>query len=306
MKIFDTAFGSRRISLQIDFAGIHILYIPQEISFKECLIYLKDKNGDEYNREVVKVSSSTIYNMPQLSDGLYFLNLYNKLEKENVYREYLGRNNVPIILKNGILNFLISPVFIANKNVYVHLSSDFSFLYEKQLPSYGIQSDSLEIIKTAREITKDKVSSYQKVLAIHDWVAENIYYDMDVFYSRDYQKLDTTALGALTSRKSICQGYSNLSIALLRASRIPAIGMPCFALGISTDGCWEGQNLYAIANHQITLAHVENRWIIMDITWDSDNEYINGKFQKKTGIGVSHKYFDNTLAFISNTHHFIL
>ena len=35
------------------------------------------------------------------------------------------------------------------------------------------------------------------------------------------------------------------------------------------------------------------------------NEFINGKFIKKSGIKVSRKYFDTTLEFISNTHRFI-
>jgi len=95
-------------------------------------------------------------------------------------------------------------------------------------------------------------------------------------------------------------------VALLLAIGIPAKGLSCFSLGISTNGGWElEENLMAESNHIIPIAFYSNRWIIMDVTWDSDNEFINGKFIKKSGIKVSRKYFDTTLEFISNTHRFI-
>jgi transglutaminase-like putative cysteine protease len=46
----------------------------------------------------------------------------------------------------------------------------------------NIQVEESEIQALSNEITKDCQTDYEKVLKIHDWVAENIYYDYDAFY----------------------------------------------------------------------------------------------------------------------------
>ena len=117
--------------------------------------------------------------------------------------------------------------------------------------------------------------------------------------------MDSSALGTLSSKKSVCQGYSDLSVALLRAAGIPAMALSCFALGISIEKKWTPQILGSTeTNHCITAAFGEKhkRWMIMDITWDSDNEYVNGTFKSKSGLGKHHKYFDVTIPFLSFTH----
>ena len=181
------------------------------------------------------------------------------------------------------------------------------YLFNKiKIPSLTSKIIEPEIAILSRNITIGLLSNYQKILAIYDWVASEIYYDFDSLNNGTYVKNDHSALGVLKSRKTVCQGYTNLMVALLLAIGIPAKGLSCFSLGISTNGGWElEENLMAESNHIIPIAFYSNRWIIMDVTWDSDNEFINGKFIKKSGIKVSRKYFDTTLEFISNTHRFI-
>ena len=126
---------------------------------------------------------------------------------------------------------------------------------------------------------------------------------MDALISGNYQNMDTSALGTLQSKRSVCQGYSDLSVALLRAIGIPAIGLSCFALGISTDKKWTPHILNSTeTNHRITAAFTQNRCLLMDITWDSDNEYKNGVFGNKSGMGRTYKYFDVTIPFLSFSH----
>lgn len=42
----------------------------------------------------------------------------------------------------------------------------------------------------------------------------------------------------------------------------------------------------------------------MDVTWDCNNEYKNGKFFQSK-LPISRKYFDVTERFLSNTHRLI-
>lgn len=307
MEKMKTSFSNESISLRIDFMSVVIENLPSNFLFDEFMIYLLDEKNVEHAREICKKCLPFEYKLPNLIDGIYYLNIYYKSNRLNCYNGYLSGKDIPIQIYHGVISFIDSLVFRENRICFSSLKSNQLALNNLLEPSFCIQSDDIQLINLSKKITKYSHTDYHMVLSIHHWVAMNIYYDMDVLNSGSYQRIDASALGTLASGKSICQGYSDLSIALLRASGIPAMGMSCFALGLSTTGGWERpENRTAKANHQITLAYADNRWIIMDITWDSDNEFIHGKYQKKTGMGISHKYFDNTLAFISNTHRFIL
>lgn len=174
------------------------------------------------------------------------------------------------------------------------------------LPSDLYQSDNPAIQRLAQKIVRFKVTSYQKVLAIHDWVAENIYYDYDALNDESCHYKPYSALDVLFAKKCVCRGFANLAVALMRAVGIPAIGLSCYALNISSEGGWERkENQVNESNHRIAIAYVDKRWVYMDITWDSDNIYEDEKFCKRRNVGVSRKYFDTTIEMISNTHKFI-
>lgn len=269
------------------------------------MIYISDSVDNEFGKVVIKLSSPVEYRIPFLPNGIYFLNVFFESDKENLFYGYIYNRNISFSVVNGLIYFAHSKVFDKNKVFYAKLKTTQQQLSLYLRPSKDIQSECQEIKYLSRLITRGCLNSYQKLLSIHDWVAENIYYDMDSLRSGKYVKMDNSALNTLNMKKSVCQGYSNLSVALFRAAGIPSVGMLCFSLGLSSNGGWEVQeNMAAEANHVVTFAYADYRWVIMDITWDSDNIFENEGYHKKKQIGVSHKYFDTTLAFISNTHRF--
>ena len=101
-------------------------------------------------------------------------------------------------------------------------------------------------------------------------------------------------LSDLFSMKSRMKGdfhvrfCGNVKVKFLRVTRLGAI----------CGQCSENKE----TNHRITMAFTQNRWLIMDITWDSDNEYKNGVFGNKSGMGRTYKYFDVTIPFLSFSH----
>ncbi len=306
MQVFETSFYVDKIIISIKQNSFVIHNLPKHLFTKKALIYVSDVLNNNYNQVTINVSSQIEYNVPSLSNGLYFFNVFFESETKNIYHGYLYNRNIQFVVEDGFIKFNDSKVFAQNKVFYLNLKVGQSYLNSYLKPSSDIQSDHFEIKSLASSIIRGALNSYQKLKAIHDWVARNIYYDMDSLNSGSYKQNDCSSLSVYRTKRSVCQGYSNLSVALLRSIGIPSIGVSCFALGISTKGGWEKQeNLTLAANHIITFAYVDYRWIMMDITWDSDNVYKNGKYQTKTGMGVSHKYFDTTLAFISNTHRLI-
>lgn len=162
------------------------------------------------------------------------------------------------------------------------------------------QGERNQIIDLANTITKDARSDYDKLLKISDWVADNIYYNWDGYLSGVYGATD--AYGTFQSKKSVCQGYAELTRELLRALGIPARLVSGYALGVGTDGeDWAAVN-HTQSNHAWNEVFVDNRWIIVDTTWNSTNKYQNKVFTK--GI-IGHRYFDPSLEVFSNTHKII-
>ncbi|MGC9027248.1 MAG: transglutaminase domain-containing protein [bacterium] len=80
-------------------------------------------------------------------------------------------------------------------------------------PSNDIQSDDSQIINLAHSLTKNAKTIMQAYTNIINWVVNNLNYQIDT---------DQDAVSVLSNHIGSCVGYSNLSIALLRAAGIPA------------------------------------------------------------------------------------
>lgn len=124
-----------------------------------------------------------------------------------------------------------------------------------------------EVLKAkAEEITIGITNDYQKVKAIHKWVATYLAYDNDVLGGNyEYvKKIPTTgesnAYVALELKQGMCGEYATLANQLLKA-----IGIP------SRMVMFEG------GSHIWVDAFVENRWVSFDPTWDTSDAIINGK-----------------------------
>ncbi len=146
--------------------------------------------------------------------------------------------------------------------------------------------------KQSDEICKGITDNYQKLWALHKWVAENIYYDMDWLTKGIVGVHDPDSV--LRTRTSVCQGYAELLEAMIEAQGIPAIITYTYASGIDNSGYafWDVDELPTDTNHAHVAAFVNKRWVTMDATWDSKNIYINGKYEPHSPM--AYEYFDPT------------
>ena len=227
----------------------------------------------------------------------YSLNIYRYSPVSNKFWSYLYGNDITLCIdKDGYVEFI--PPIQLRENMIIMVSI-FRRIHLAEILSdheqYNIADDRLLTLSTT--ITKNHILPYSKVIAIHDWVAVNIYYDEDAYRSGNYKHNDASALATLDSRKGVCQGYTNLSIALLRAIGIPAMQIEC-----STQTSRLVRNGDMENHHVFTAVYVDAKWIFMDVTWDSDNYCLNGERKYRTGLGVSHKYFDMDINLLSSTH----
>lgn len=200
---------------------------------------------------------------------------------------------------NNQWQFESSPTLEANKKIY---NSQRENIDEYEKATEYIQSDSPEIIQLSNSIVSGAEDEYKKLLLIHDWIAENIYYDLDSFSKGIYKDMDS--LNALYSKTAVCEGYANLFAALVRAQGIPCMVRNGYALGIGTERKWTDDVLKtAKSNHAWNEAYVDERWVIVDSTWDSKNKIENGNMIK--GESIDRIYFDSNIEFFSLSHKII-
>ena len=304
MLAFNTSYYYDRVSLKVVSKKIIIEKLPNFLQDKSIMIVITDSSDNIVLQSLLELPETPEVSWKNIPDGDYFLNIYHNIaDKENRYWPYLQNRSVALRIYRGRMQFVESPIASENRRVLSELLCDYRSLKTYIEPTYLYQCNAIEIKTLADKITKFKVTPMQKLLAIHDWVAENIYYDRDALNSLECRSKDYSALEVLLNNKCVCRGFANLGVALMRASNIPSIGIPCYALNISAKGGWEKKENHSHSpNHIIAAAYVSNRWILMDITWDSDNIFENGKFTNITEIGCSRKYFDTTVEMISNTH----
>ncbi len=114
-------------------------------------------------------------------------------------------------------------------------------------PSRYCQSDKL--YKFAHNRFGNIESGFDKVIAICDWVYEN------VEYSGGHTTAQTSAYDTITEQVGVCRDFAHLSIALCRALTIPARYLTCYAYQLQPPDF-----------HACFEAYLGGYWIIFDAT----------------------------------------
>lgn len=307
MLIINTSYGYDKLSLKIGINGIIVCMCPLSYSKKKFHFEYEDCMTGKIRG--ISLPLETGLNIPYLfkGDGSYYLNIYVQSETDySCYVSYIQPKSIKIQCLSHTIRFANSPILIKNSSIINGLSHDQTALNYYTESNKYFDYSSLNMVMLAKSITKNCITARQKALAIHDWIAKHIYYDYDALNNGTYAYRNNTAVAILRDKRCVCVGFSYLMVTLLRAVGVPAMGQHCFALNISNDGGWNyGDNLTSPANHMLTLAYFENKWRIIDVTWDTFNRFQGNQFIQNVDKTLSRIYFDSTIEFISNTHRFI-
>lgn len=274
--------------------------------YKNGLIRICNSENITFLEKRMPITNALEIILPHLADGAYVLHLYYlPSTKSSYYSELNSLSGFPFQVLNGQAIHMLAEPFSGNKLVFEQLSESFYNTYNSTIVPNTLFVPA-EVRYLSQKITKKAYSNYERILAVHDWVADNIYYDYDSLNDGSYRFAKIDALSILKTKRTVCCGYSALSVALLRALGVMALNMDCYALGVSvSNNAWSDNAMKEPANHVLTFAYADDRWIMMDTTWDSNKQYRNGEYITQAQP-ISHIYFDGTIAFFSYTHRFIL
>ena len=289
------------INFALGINQLTITNLPNNTAFKSIMVNIVNTNGRTQSDQIItrKSDGSASMSFSGLGDGIYYIELYFYIS-ENQYSSYIFGDELRFELSNGNGTFKQSPAYEHNKKAYEAGRSDNEALAYYLTPTSTIQSSNPDIIKLANDITKGITDNYKKAQAIHDWVCINIWYDWDTVKSGKTSDID--ALSVLKNRRANCFGYTNLTAALLQAEGIPVKRVAGYGRITEKTGEWTQKQLSGNeVNHFWNEAYADGRWIIIDTTWDSGNDYSDGKKIVSDGLYFS-RYFDATLEGFSVDH----
>ncbi len=129
-----------------------------------------------------------------------------------------------------------------DKEIYLSIDKTYTKEQTEYLTNYfNNLIDSLKIDR--KNITKENIKS------IHHYLINNITYDDD--YTKTQDENSTTAYGAITTKKSICGGYTDAF-----AIAMDILNIPNFKVS-SKEHIWN-------------VIYYNNTWYHIDVTWDDD------------------------------------
>jgi transglutaminase/protease-like cytokinesis protein 3 len=131
------------------------------------------------------------------------------------------------------------------------------------------------IKKLSAYLTKPFTTDEEKARAIFRWIADNITYDVEGFFSG---RESASASGdVLKSRSSVCAGYSSLFEELGKAAGLNVATIDGYAKGFDYQ---PGDRIPAESNHSWNAIKIRDEWKLIDCTWGAgkvDDEHVYHK-----------------------------
>lgn len=116
-----------------------------------------------------------------------------------------------------------------------------------------------QVAALAKQLVEGQSAEREKALALYDWIAKNVRYDIAAYLSGDLP--DPSPDTVLASRLTVCEGYSRLFMAMAQAVGLEAVMIPGFSKGFSPD---EDKSE---PDHAWNAVKIDGKWVLLDATW---------------------------------------
>ncbi len=280
---------------------LNVFGITSSLNKKNLIVQITDPSGEVIDQTAISVDGINRFNkaidIPETDSTELDVTVYTGSKPYGEFESWVF-NYVKIESDDTGWKIKQSPVYEHNKAMYEKDKSTSEAL--KRTPS--IQSESSAVLSIAEQVTANCATDYQRILALHDWVCEYLSYDMDSLHSDEIPPY--YAEEVIENKNAVCLGFATLYAALCRSIGIPCNVVSGYALGIGADTAWTNATTATEEqNHAWNEVYVDNRWVIVDTTWDCVNKIENGVLTQ--GSEVSHLYFDANIDFFSANHKII-
>jgi len=134
------------------------------------------------------------------------------------------------------------------------------------------ESETKTVKTLATYLMQKAKTDEEKSRAIYVWLAQNISYNDEEYNTGVYKTYNTEDV--LLKRTSVCEGYSNLYLALATEMNLEAIKISGYSKGY---GYTEGEK-FGKTDHAWNAVKINGAWKIVDATWGTGyTETVNGK-----------------------------
>ncbi len=199
---------------------------------------------------------------------------FSTQEQKDIYWADLNlcRRNAPVL-------FYIDYTSTGYSNGYVSYVK-FTYKYTKE-EAAAMLGEIDAVANQALANLDSSMTTYEKLLVLHDWMANQTAYAYDRYLSGSYDEHDHDMYGVFVQKEAVCEGYAKAYMYLLQK------------LGIES---YYARNTEL--NHAWNVVKIGNEYFNVDVTWDDPVEDILGR--------VIHKYFlvdNDTMYARSNASH---
>lgn len=224
------------------------------------------------NKENMKSGTYTIDFNTQFSDLLNlpngestlnqaFQSAWNAYTYDNMDVFYIDVEKLTLTTRS-IENLSIHSVEISNGSNSSYLKDTF----QNQDVLEG-KLNLLEAMKTEINRQLEGLTNYEKVREVHNWLIDNIEYDVNLEAEEPY-----SISGALTEGKAVCEGYARSFKYIMDELEIPCV----LVSGTGTNSNGETES------HAWNYVQLDGIWYAIDVTWDDPIIVGNGTVSEDT------------------------
>jgi transglutaminase-like putative cysteine protease len=281
--------------------------------------FIRQSNGS-YGRNYVEIGlnddgtyAGRLSFRDSLSDGEYLLAARLSSDADSSVSSAYSIKGVPLKIKDGKAYFLQYQSLI-NQNIQLREAADYDpYRYldkngaDIKETGGGLTDTQVQYLqRVADDITANATTMMEKMMLIHNWVSDNLYYDhsLDNTGIIDYEKNPYTLVKSIkdgNKTKTRCNGFAAIVAMLARCENIPCRTVIGHAISMPSQR-WETESTALNKDdHYWNEAYVDGRWALLDCTRDCVNSYNKDKTWTKNNF-VRYDYFDPTDESIAVTH----
>lgn len=116
-----------------------------------------------------------------------------------------------------------------------------------------------DLVSVAKYLVSEERNPFQRIKALHDYVASRVEYDVRAYRSKTYPPQTPEAV--FQNRRAVCAGYANLFAAMGQAAGEEVVTLTGDVPTPTGDS--------EFGSHAWNAVRIEGAWYLVDVTWDA-------------------------------------